>query len=341
MNIIKKEKILCMSCMEEHEVSLIKLNETNVFKGIEVKYDATYFYCENSEEYYTNEEMISSNDISMKNAYRVKVGFLTSNEIINIRRKYRISQSDLSTLLGWGEKTITRYESHQVQDVAHDTVLRKINEDPEWYFELLKRNKEKFSDSSFKKYYESAKECYANTKDEYLKKSIFSEYVKYNNHFDCGGNRELNLDKVVDTIKYFANSTKVTALYMVKLMKMLWYSDALSYKRHGHSITGLVYKALPMGAVPLCYDLIVDLKGIQYEIVEFEESFGYKFIATRDTSYQNLSKEEMDILDIIISQFGTKSKNDIVNSMHKEVAYIKTAPNDIIQYKYTLNLSLN
>lgn len=28
-------------------------------------------------------------------------------------------------LLGWGGKTITRYESHQVQDKAHDTILKK------------------------------------------------------------------------------------------------------------------------------------------------------------------------------------------------------------------------
>jgi len=34
-----------------------------------------------------------------------------------------ISQSDLCLLLGWGGKTITRYESHQVQDIAHDTIL--------------------------------------------------------------------------------------------------------------------------------------------------------------------------------------------------------------------------
>ena len=68
-------------------------------------------------------------------------------------------------------------------------------------------------------------------------------------------------------------------------MKLLWYSDALSYKRNGHSITGLVYKALPMGAVPLCYDLIIDLKGIKYELVDFGDNFGYHFIPSTDKSF--------------------------------------------------------
>ena len=40
-------------------------------------------------------------------------------------------------LLGWGGKTITRYESHQVQDKAHDTILKKIDQDPEWFLSLL------------------------------------------------------------------------------------------------------------------------------------------------------------------------------------------------------------
>lgn len=39
----------------------------------------------------------------------------------------------------WGGagKTITRYESHQVQDKAHDTILKKIDQDPEWFLSLL------------------------------------------------------------------------------------------------------------------------------------------------------------------------------------------------------------
>lgn len=49
-------------------------------------------------------------------------------------------------------------------------------------------------------------------------------------------------------INYLA--AKVESLHKVKLMKMLWYSDYLHYKRNGVSISGLVYRALPMGAVP-------------------------------------------------------------------------------------------
>ncbi len=58
------------------------------------------------------------------------------------------------------------------------------------------------------------------------------------------GNTDLSLDKVVEVIRYFASSIKVTSLYKVKLMKLIWYADALSYKRRGFAITGLVYQVL-------------------------------------------------------------------------------------------------
>ena len=122
---------------------------------------------------------------------------------------------------------------------------------------------------------------------------------------------------------------------------MLWYADALSYKRHSHSITGMVYKALPMGAVPLQHDLIIDLKGVTYEEVDFAEGSGYHFIATSNNEYVHLSEEDKNVLDKIIETFGNVSKKSIVESMHQEVAYTETASNDIIQYKYVLQLSLD
>ncbi len=73
-----------------------------------------------------------------------KVGLLTSNEIISLREKYGVSQKDLSEILDWGKATITSYENHQVQDRAHDDILRKIDPDPEWFIEMLKRAKGSF-----------------------------------------------------------------------------------------------------------------------------------------------------------------------------------------------------
>ena len=151
MKILNKVRKLCTSCMEEHDVQTVLIRESNVFKGVPVEYDAEYFYCDKADETYADEQQISSNDIAMKNAYRLASGLLTSDQIAAIRARYGISQSDLCLLLGWGAKTITRYESHQIQDKAHDTILKKIKNDPEWFISLLNDAKNELSAEAYQK----------------------------------------------------------------------------------------------------------------------------------------------------------------------------------------------
>ena len=151
----------------------------------------------------------------------------------------------------------------------------------------------------------------------------------------------MSLDVVVDMIRYYANSGSVVNLFRVKLMKMLWYADALSYKRRGHAISGLVYRALPMGAVPVAYESIVALSNINCEEIDMGDGTGYKFLPTENKEYPNLTSEDIEILNDVIRRFGKVSKNEIVRMMHQEDAYAETAPRDIIQFKYAQALSLS
>ena len=83
--------------------------------------------------------------------------------------------------------------------------------------------------------------------------------------------------KVVDVIRYFAASVNITSLYKVKLMKLMWYADALAYKKRGAAITGLVYQALPMRAVPVGHNSIIDLRGVPCEEIDLGETNAYRF----------------------------------------------------------------
>lgn len=68
--IIKKEHTLCICCMEEHDVLTVEVDEYNLFKGIDVNYKATYYYCSNEDVYFENGDMMNANDIAMKNEYK-------------------------------------------------------------------------------------------------------------------------------------------------------------------------------------------------------------------------------------------------------------------------------
>lgn len=340
MKIIKSEKRICSCCMEEHEVKTVTVVDQAMFKDSIIDYEASYYYCELAEELYMDERLMQDNDIRLKDAYRKNEGLLTSSQISEIRAKYGISQSDLCMLLGWGGKTITRYETHQVQDKAHDTILKKIDQDPEWFLSLLEGAKTNLSKESYRKYLAVATSLYEENQDRYLRKAIEASYARFQGNQLLHGNIELSLDKVVEVIRYFASSTNVTSLYKVKLMKLLWFADALAYKKRGFAITGLVYQALPMGAVPVGHDSIINLKDVPCEEVDMGETNAYHFSLSGNQSFYALSDEEKGILDEVIEKLGKMSKNEIISFMHKEQAYLETLPRDIIQFKYVENLQI-
>ena len=333
--------MFCPCCMEKHATKIIHRKESNIFKELLVEYDAQYSYCEQTKEIFEDENQISVNDISMKDAYREKKGLLKSSQISDIRSKYAISQSDLCILLGWGQKTITRYESHQIQDNAHDTILRKLDSDPEWFIELLNRSKDSLSPRAYSKCSSAARILFEKNHDNYLKSAIMSKYARFIHDPDSNGNKELSLGVVIDMIHYFANSEEVTALYLVKLLKMLWYADSLSYKRYGHAISGLVYRSLPMGAVPVAYESIIDLSSIPSEMVDFGNGIGQKFTRTDCDSFPNLTQEDMDILDFVANRFGKTSTKLIIETMQNEDSYKRTKNREVILYRYANMLSLS
>ncbi len=332
---------ICPCCMEDHEIQTVIVDEMNIFKDVSVEYKAEYNYCSKTDEMYADEQQVSANDIAMKNAYRAAVGLLTSDQIAAIRLRYGISQGDLCLLLGWGAKTITRYESHQVQDIAHDTILRKISTDPEWFLDLLRPAKDSLSPASYEKYLETGTTLFEQGHDIYLTSAIMAKYARFRQNPDYTGNVTLSLDIVTDMIRYYANASGMIDLYLAKLTKMLWYADALSYKRRGYALSGMAYLANPSGVVPVAFESIIDLNTIHYEETDISNAVEYRFTPASVKEYPCLSPEDTAIMDVVIDRFGRGSKSEIAESICREKAYLETLPNDVIRFRYASALSLS
>lgn len=336
----QKNVVLCPCCMEEHEQQTRSVQESNIINGIKVHYNALYEYCSNADEYYATEQQIRLNDINAKDAYRKEVGLLTSSEISDILSQYQITQADFSEVLGWGQKTVTRYMSFQVQTSAHDKMLRKIKDDPKWFLDLLRKAKNNLKGESFKKYERVASDLFAAKRQEYTEAAIESaQAIAWTSGLDHG-KVALSFSKLVDMINCFASDVKVTALYTVKLMKLLWYADFLCYKRNGQSISGLAYQCRRMGALPFGYKYFNELDGVNCEEIEFDQGTGYLFKCATGYIPRSLSTEELNAIDTIINLFGNKSKDEIVEIMHSEDAYKQTDLYDIISYSYAKTLSV-
>ncbi len=167
MKVLKTEMMKCASCMEDHEVQVIEVEESGTFKGERVSFIAVYEYCSNTEEYSETEEMMRINSLAQKDAYRSKVGLLTSGEIRAIREKYDIGQKDFAEVLGCGQATIARYETQQIQDRAYDNILRKIGADPKWFLEMLDKAKKKLG-TKYAHYYKVAQGLLSKKKSPYI-----------------------------------------------------------------------------------------------------------------------------------------------------------------------------
>ena len=122
---------------------------------------------------------------------------------------------------------------------------------------------------------------------------------------------------------------------------MLWYSDALNYKRHGISITGLAYRALQMGSVPEGYEQIVLLDGVCYDEILYGDNIAYKFKPAEEFKMTELTGKEIATVDEVIRQFGNMKTEEIVHTMHEEDAYKCTEANCLILYKFSETLSIN
>ena len=110
--------------------------------------------------------------------------------------------------------------------------------------------------------------------------------------------------------------------------------DCLSYKNRGFAITGLIYQALPMGAVPVGHNSIIDLKDVPCEEIDMGETNAYHFSLKNTSEFPALSDADKSILDIVIDKLGKMTKSEIITFMHKELAYTETAPRDAISFKY-------
>lgn len=325
----------CPLCGQTHELERKSRIASMTIKDEHVDYEECFFVCNNSvvgESEFETGKMVDSNLLNARNAYRRKKGLLTTDEIIGIRENYGLSQVDLAKLLGWGEATISRYESKAIQDEAYDTMLRLVKDNPLQAIEFLDKNSAKFTvtkEQEIRKRMIARLDAYG--KEFLSRQALEGEYVSYNEPSDENGFTPLNIDKIEAVVSYAAE--RVSKLYKVKLMKLLWYMDALSCKRHGHAITGLVYRHNTMGALPVGHKSLLNLERIN--VVE-EESMNYEYMLhvypSKNMDYLVLSKEDKAVLDEVIERFKTCEAKEMIEYMHEEKAYAETEAGEIIPF---------
>ena len=339
--LIKVVEMDCPFCNKIHSIEQRKRTSQAIFKDKIIEYEEMFFVCllsDEEENEFVPAIIMDENLLKVRDAYRVKIGLLTSNEIADIRRFYDLTQSDFSFLLGWGEVTVTRYESKTIQDETYDNIMRMAHTNPMFALACIDKHQERFSAKKYSKIRTNIINKVDEVGTNHLKEQeIQSLYVRFTDKNIMNGFKILDLEKVANVIAYFAKH--VNNLYKVKLMKLLWYTDAIYFKRYGIAMTGLVYKHMPLGALPIGYDDIIHLPTITVEEEMIHDDISYKICTNKEVDSLVFSTEELNVIDTVIEIFKSYQTKEIINYMHQERAYIDTLPNDIIPFSYAKQLN--
>lgn len=126
---MKEHKEYCQNCNDFVDFTVKKVNKTIQVKDETLDVEVYECYCVECGNRIFVYEYEKKNDIIVYDAYKKRVGLLTSSEIKEIRRKRNMTQIELARFVGIGDKDITRYESGSVQNKCIDKLLRLVQDD--------------------------------------------------------------------------------------------------------------------------------------------------------------------------------------------------------------------
>ena len=131
---MNKDKLaFCLECDSDVNYFTKPGVRSVTVKGIPVSFNSIEAYCSKCGTPIFAYEVERINQIRCFDEYKKKKGLLTSGEIIAIRDKYNLSQTDLANAIMVGKKNIARYETGKIQDKCIDLLIRMLDQHPEWF----------------------------------------------------------------------------------------------------------------------------------------------------------------------------------------------------------------
>jgi putative zinc finger/helix-turn-helix YgiT family protein len=261
--------------------------------------------------------------------YRRRHNLMQPEEIKRLRSRYGLGQKAFARLLGWGDVTLSRYETGSLQSDAHESALR-LAEDPSTVRRLLAMNGHKLSRDQTA----SLEACL-----EELESASALPVAREDRAMYSSGQSST---KLAEMLVFFAGQPK---MWRTKLNKTLFYADFLHCKRHGAPITGALYAHMQFGPVP------ADFYGLQTRLVADEsidevladegDCTGTLFVARRSANESVFSAEETETIRFVAAYFAGWSASRISRYSHAEPAWTETVDREVIPYSYAETLRLS
>jgi putative zinc finger/helix-turn-helix YgiT family protein len=323
------------------EMRLCKENRTFSFRKEEFSIVYHFYKCDDTGESFTTTELDNLNLNQLYNQYRAKHKLPFPDQIIKLRKKYGLSAVEMSEVLGFGPNSYRNYESGEVPNMSNSRLIQLV-EDAREFKKLLilcKAFEGETLEKKITKLDSIIKEQEEQQFTSQLKQYLIGDPVP--NTFT--GFRLPDFEKFTGMVIFFINKLNP---WKTKLNKLLFYADFMMYSGSGYSISGMRYRAIPMGPVPENYNSIFEyLAGkveIDIHITTFSNGgIGEKFKTnpkykmTRDI----FSESELNVLEKIAEKFRSTSTDEIIGISHKGKGWIdNNRERKNIDYKYSFDI---
>lgn len=166
----------CCTCEKMHETRIVSKEQTLNVKGREITLTVPVRLCNVCNEEILDEDLDNNTLIEFYSEYRRLENLLQPSEIKAIRQKYKLSQASFAQFLGFGEKTITRYENGAIQDICHDNLIR-LMDSLDSFILLWEERKDRLSPKEQSYIYTKLK--------NYNKIKIKSNYTDFPQYYTC------------------------------------------------------------------------------------------------------------------------------------------------------------
>lgn len=314
------------------EATLSHKKRQATFRKEQFEYEYRYFRCSDTGQAFTTTRLDEVNVSQIYNQYRVKHGIPFPDEIKATRKLYGFSASKMSRILGFGENTYRLYENGEMPNVANGKTLMAI-QSPSVFKRYLDDAKDEISHAEYEKVLAQ--------KNEDMTLKAFKSFCVFGAFHRGGANGYTyqSLSKLKNVMLFFIE--KMQGVFVTKMNKLLFFSDFVSYRDYGQAITGLAYKAIQYGPVPVswnvAYGMVDDIEQI---IVDFSNgNSGQKLISGISYDENCFTEEQTEVLERVYNKFKDYTSKEISEASHTENAWIENEKeHKIIDFSYAFSL---
>ena len=322
------------------EMSVVKEWRIMPFRKDEFRILFHVWRCEDTGEQFEDEAFAELNHNQVFNQFREKNAIPFPERISAILKQYGVSATKMSEIMGFGANVYHQYEAGEVPNQSNAKLIQLV-EDPHEFGKLVNLSttlEEKNKQKLIQRVGHLIEERKTHKQSRLLENYLIGDGIPT----ALTGYRKTSFQKFTEMIVFFSEKLKP---WKTKINKLLFYTDFEMFRQTGFSMSGIKYRAIPMGPVQDNFNSIFEYLANQdtFDIfyTEFENGTGEQFKPHPGRKFvaELFSDQEVSVLNQIAQRFQNMSTNEIIEYSHKETAWKENAEKkQLINYQFGFEL---